>query len=69
MQRTDRRAAFDRWDSLGWGLGDETEQQEVQDPAAADLSAGRPRSLHPLTDLVFSGTLYVDMVLEEVPVP
>lgn len=69
MKRADPRAAFDRWDSLGRGLGDETDQRR-----GTGCRHGRPvcwstRNPHPVADLVFSGTLYVDMVPEEVPVP
>ncbi len=62
MKRAHRRVAFDRWDSSGWGLSDETCS------TGHGCSTGRPEDPHPFADLVFSGTLYVDMVPKEVPV-
>jgi hypothetical protein len=54
--------------SLGRGLYEEAEQRG-EAPVVADLPASRPVSPNPLADLVFSGTLYVDMISEQVPVP
>src|SRR3954470_17802045 len=68
VKRADWSAAFDRWCSLSRGLCKGAEQHEASAAVMADLSTCRPGGPIPFADLVFSGTLYVDMVPERVPV-
>jgi hypothetical protein len=53
---------------LGVGLGHRTEWRGLWSDVAAGLPAGRSGSPRPFADLVFSGSLYVDVIPEEVPV-
>lgn len=67
VKRADRIAGFGRWTSVGSGAHHEAEWRRLR--AVVGLVGALPtRSPYPFADLVFSGTLYVDMVPEEVPV-
>lgn len=54
---------------MGWGAHHEVEWRGLRAAGVVGLAGALPaRSPYPFADLVFSGTLYVDMVPEEVAV-
>jgi hypothetical protein len=56
-------------DLLGGERGRGTEQHGRRTAIAASPSADRPSIPRPVADLAFSGSLYVDMIPDRVPVP